>query len=133
MKKANDYFIKGYSCSEAIIKAAIDKGLVHEDMLPLATAFSGGIGSGCLCGAVAGMEMVIGSMYGRDDKERDGRKARELGALSIKKFKEKNKVTCCKLLTIGFVCPSPERKQHCSKIVNDCVEIMEELLDLKKC
>ena len=74
MERATEYFKNGYSCSESVVKAAIDKGLVHESALPLATAFSGGIGSGCLCGAVAGMQIIIGAMYGRDDKAVTGKK-----------------------------------------------------------
>ena len=132
MKKAVEYFMQGYSCSESVIKAAIDKGLVHESVLPLATAFSGGIGSGCLCGAVAGMEIIIGAMYGRDDKERDGKKARALAKQSVEMFKAKNKATCCRVLTTGLIMASPERKQHCSKMVSDCAEIIEELLELNK-
>lgn len=132
MERALEYFMQGYSCSESVVKAAIDKGLVHESALPLATPFSGGIGSGCVCGAIAGMQIIIGSMYGRDDKERNGKKARELAAKSIVMFKEKNKATCCKVLTAGFIMSSPERKQHCCKMINDCVEIINELLELNK-
>lgn len=132
MERAIEYFKNGYSCSESVIKAAIDKGLVHESVLPLATAFSGGIGSGCLCGAVAGMQIILGAMYGRDDKLRDGKKARELAKKSIEMFKAKNKATCCRVLTAGFIMSSPERKQHCEKMVEDCVEIINELLELNK-
>lgn len=89
MERAIEYFKNGYSCSESVVKAAIDKGLVHESALPLATAFSGGIGSGCLCGAVAGMQLIIGAMYCRDDKERNGKQARELAKKSIEMFKER--------------------------------------------
>ena len=132
MKKAVEYFSQGYSCSESIIKAAIDKGLVHESVLPLATPFSGGIGSGCLCGAVAGIQLIIGSQFGRDDNERNGKKARELAKKAIKMFKEKNKFTCCKALTAGFEMASPERKQHCKKMVEDCASIIEEILEHEK-
>ena len=132
MKKAVEYFMQGYSCSESMIKAAIDKGLVHENVLPLATAFSGGIGSGCLCGAVAGTQLIIGSVYGRDDKERNGKKARELAAKSVAMFKERNKATCCRVLTAGLIMASPERKQHCCKMVSDCAEIVEQLLELSE-
>lgn len=132
MKKAGEYFMQGYSCSESMIKAAIDKGLVKEDVLPLATAFSGGIGSGCLCGAVASMQLIIGAKYGKDDKERNGQKARELAKESIRLFKEKNKATCCRVLTAGMVMASPERKQHCVTMVQDCAEIVEQLLEIKE-
>lgn len=132
MERAVEYFKNGYSCSESVVKAAIAKGLVHESALPLATAFSGGIGSGCLCGAVAGMQLIIGAMYGRDDKERNGKQARELAKKSIEMFKERNKATCCRVLTAGFITASPERKQHCCKMVQDCVEIVNELFQLNK-
>jgi len=132
MKKATEYFLNGYSCSESIVKAAIDKGLVHESVLPLASGFSGGMGNGCLCGAVAGTQLVTGALYGRDDKGRNGLKARELAKKAVEKFKEKNRVTCCKALTAGLIMASPERKQHCIKMVRDCAEIIEELLELNK-
>ena len=49
---ALEYYKLGYSCSESIVKEAIDLGICDESILPIATSFSGGIGSGCLCGAV---------------------------------------------------------------------------------
>lgn len=128
MKKATEYFMQGYSCSESIVKAAIEKGLVNENILPLASPFSGGLSSGCLCGAVAGMQLVFGAMFGRDDKERNGMVARQLAKKSIEMFKEKNKFTCCKALTAGYDMASPERKQHCVKMVETCAEIIEELI-----
>lgn len=128
MKKATEYFMQGYSCSESIVKAAIDKGLVGENVLPLASPFSGGLSSGCLCGAVEGMQLVFGAMFGRDDKERNGMAARKLAKKSIEMFKEKNKYTCCKALTAGYDMASPERKQHCVTMVETCAEIIEELI-----
>lgn len=104
------------------------KGLVNENILPLASPFSGGLSSGCLCGAVAGMQLVFGSMFGRDDKDRNGMIARKLAKKSIEMFKEKNKYTCCKALTAGYDMASSERKQHCVKMVETCAEIIEELI-----
>ena len=59
--KSKKYFEDGYSCSEAILKAAIDEELISEHILPVATAFSGGMSSGCLCGAVAACQIIIGA------------------------------------------------------------------------
>lgn len=128
MKKATEFFMQGYSCSESIVKAAIEKGLVNENILPLASPFSGGLSSGCLCGAVAGMQLVFGAMFGRDDKKSNGMVARQLAKKSIEMFKEKNKFTCCKALTAGYDMASAERKQHCVKMVETCAEIIEELI-----
>lgn len=128
MNKAIEYFMQGYSCSEAIVKAAIDKGLADENILPLASPFSSGLSSGCLCGAVAGMQLIFGAMYGRDNKERDGIVARKLAKKSVEMFKEKNKFTCCKALTSGYDMTSPERKQHCVTMVQTCADIIEKLI-----
>ncbi|MCD7878448.1 MAG: C-GCAxxG-C-C family protein [Candidatus Gastranaerophilales bacterium] len=122
------YFMQGYSCSESIVKAAADKGYISQEALAIATAFSGGMGIKCVCGAVAGAAMVIGAMFGRNDKDKDGMKARAL----VKEFNEihaqKYKVNCCKVLSAGFEFHSPERKQHCAGMVADCSQILEDLL-----
>lgn len=89
MKKAAEFFMQGYSCSEAIVKAAIEKGLIHKSILPLASPFSGGLSSGCLCGAVAGMQLVFGAMFGRDDENRNGMAARKLAKNQSKCSKKK--------------------------------------------
>lgn len=65
--KAAEYFNNGYSCSESIIMEAIEKGLIPEELLSVATSFSGGMGSGCLCGAIAGSQMVLGYVLGRSN------------------------------------------------------------------
>ena len=70
------YFLSGYSCSEAVVKAAIDKGYVPKELLSVATAFSGGMGVKCLCGAVSGSVLVIGSIFGKNE-ERDGGRKKE--------------------------------------------------------
>ena len=129
MKKiAVEYFMKGYSCSESVVQAAIDKGYAQKELLSAATPFSGGMGVRCLCGAVAGAMLVIGSIYGKND-ERDGMKARALAKQYNEEFSKKYKVNCCKVLSAGFKdFHSAERRQHCCSMVNDSCEILEELL-----
>ena len=119
--KAAEYFNQGYSCSESIIMEAVEKGLVPESLLSVATPFSGGMGSGCLCGALAGSQIVLGYIVGRQN----GRAAaREF----VKKFTEKHKATCCRVLTRGIDMASPERKAHCTNMVQDCSKILEEMV-----
>ena len=129
MKKiAIEYFKRGYSCSESVVQAAIDKGYAPNDLLCAATPFSGGMGVRCLCGAVAGAMLVIGSIYGRN-KDSDGMKARALAKQYNEKFSEKYKVNCCKVLSAGFNdFHSPERKNHCCAMVDDSCVILEQLL-----
>ena len=66
--KAVEYFNQGYSCSESIVMEAIEKGLVPKELLPVATSFSGGMGSGCLCGAIAGSQIVLGYLFGKENQ-----------------------------------------------------------------
>ena len=130
-KKALDYYKQGYSCSEAVIKAAIDEKLVPKELLPVATSFSGGMSSGCLCGAVAGSQMVIGFLNGKNDKDRDGLKSRELAKKFVDDFKAKNKFTCCKALTAGMEFGSPERKANCARLVEESASIVKTILELE--
>ena len=129
--KAAEYFKQGYSCSESIIKWAIDEGLVPEELLPCATSFSGGMSSGCLCGAIAGSQMVIGYLYGKENSKNNEVCARAKAKEMIKKFTEKHNATCCRVLTRGMDMASPERKAHCTNMVDECSKILEEILQVK--
>ena len=122
------YFLEGYSCSEAVVQAAIDKGYSPIELLAAATPFSGGMGVKCLCGAVAGAMLVIGSMFGKD-AQHDGKKARLIAKRFNERFSQKYKVNCCKVLSSGFDdFHSQERKHHCCSMVSDSSEIVEALL-----
>ena len=129
--KAAEYFNSGYSCSESVIKEAIEKGLIPENLLSAATAFSGGMGSGCLCGAVAASQIIIGWLYGRNNQKGNEVKARALAKQFIEEFKKSHKATCCRVLTAGMDMSSPERKAHCTNMVNDCTKILEEIIKVK--
>ena len=122
--KAAEYFNQGYSCSESIIMEAIEKGLVPEEFLSAATSFSGGMGSGCLCGAVAGSQMVLGYVKGR-------KMSRAVAREFIQNFMATHKATCCRVLTRGMDMASPERKAHCTNMVDDCSKILEEMIKVK--
>lgn len=129
---AVDYYKSGYSCSESIVKEAIDLGLCDESLLPVATSFSGGIGSGCLCGAVSGSEMVIGLIFGKNNKFGNESIAREKAKEFIAKFKEKYPATCCRVLSRGFEFQSQERKQNCMQIVSFCSELLKEAINYER-
>lgn len=130
--KAAEYFNNGYSCSESMIKWAIEQGLVSENLLPIATPFSGGMGSGCLCGAIAGAQIIIGHLYGKENKNGNDIIARAKAKEIIKRFTDTHKVTCCRLLTRGLEMGSPERKAHCTNMVDDCEKIVKDLLNSEK-
>lgn len=121
-----DLFLKqGFSCSETMVQAAFELGLVPKELVNTATAFSGGMASKCLCGAVSGSQIILGYLCGKYKSNT----ARALGKEFYEKFTAKNKVTCCKILTKDFVdFHSPERKAHCVKMVLDAAEILDEMM-----
>lgn len=121
-QKALEYFVNGgCSCSESIVKAAIEQGLCPKEFFPAATAFSGGMSSGCVCGTVASAQMISGFNNPVD--------ARANAKFIVDEFKKRNKVTCCRILAKGL--QGAERKQHCSKFVADVCEILEDVIKTK--
>ena len=119
--KAIEYFKNGNSCSESIIRYAIEKGLCPENFFPVATAFSGGMSSGCLCGTIAAIQMIAGF--------NDPQNARTNAKYIVEEFKKRNKVTCCRILSAGY--EGMAKKEHCSKYITDAWEILEEVLKVK--
>ena len=130
--RASEYFNNGFSCSESMIKWAIEEGLVSEDILPVATSFSGGMGVGCLCGAIAGAQLILGYQFGRDNKAGNENLARVKAKELVQKFISEHGATCCRVLTRGLEMGSPQRKSHCTKMVDDCENIVKDLLKSEK-
>lgn len=128
-EKAIEYFKNGYSCSESIVQAAIEEGLCSPELLPCSTTFSAGMSSGCACGAITSSQMILGYIFGRNNRFNNQVFAREKARLLIEEFKKRNKVTCCRVLSSGY--EGSAKKEHCSKFVADACEILEELIKVK--
>ena len=64
--QAAQLFLDGYSCSQAVMAAFCDvTGMDRDTAVRLAAPFGGGIGRMReVCGAVSGMMMVVGLLYG---------------------------------------------------------------------
>ncbi len=124
---AIDNFInQGLSCSESVVKAAADSGLVPVELVNVATSFSGGMSSRCACGALTGAQIVIGYIHG---KLKDNT-ARELAAKMYTEFCAVHKVACCKVLSSGFKdFHSKERKLHCVNMIESSCNILSEILE----
>lgn len=129
-KKACDYFLnQGYSCSESIVMAAAELGLLPSEYVNCATSFSGGMSSGCLCGAAAGAQIVLGYLYGKNKTN----EARALAKKFVEEFKKANGATCCRVLTSKFEdFHSKERKNHCSNMVQSSAKILTKILSEEK-
>lgn len=129
MKKlARDFYQQNYACSEAVVKAAAAKGLIPEDCARFATGFGRGMSSGCLCGAIAGAQMVIGAVHGRTGNDQDAITCQAKAQLLITEFKKQYRVTCCRVLSGKLPADSPERKARCTGIVGDVAEILERIV-----
>jgi C_GCAxxG_C_C family probable redox protein len=85
--------------------------------------------SGCACGAVTACQMILGYLFGRNNKFNNQVVARQKAASLIEEFKNRNKVTCCRVLCSGL--EGSSKKEHCSKLVADCCDILEELMTVK--
>lgn len=132
-KLAKDFYNQGYSCSESILKAAAQKGYLPEELVKLSTAFSGGMSSGCLCGALAGSQLVISSNFGRSELNEDSSECKAMAKKFIDEFKHKHKFTCCKALSSKYEFGAAERRQNCAILVEDAAEILEQVICPKIC
>ena len=75
--KAESFFRTGYNCSQSVYAAfAEELGITVEEAAKKASPFGAGFGKlREVCGAVTGMVMVIGDLYGYDDpKDAAGKK-----------------------------------------------------------
>ena len=129
--RAAEYFNSGYSCSESMIMWAVEEGLVSKELLPVATSFSGGMGVGCLCGAIAGAQMIIGAQYGRENAQGNEPLARAKAKELVQKFIEKHGATCCRVLTRNLEMGTSERKSHCTDMVEYCQNLVKELSQIE--
>ncbi len=127
--RAEEYYNQGYSCSESIVKEGIDNGFCRQEVLPVATAFSSGLSSGCLCGAIAGSQIVIGSIYGRSNAKENIQIAKDKAKAFVSDFKDKYKYTCCRTLCKGY--EGAERRAHCAEMVKFCSQKLNELVEVK--
>ena len=73
---AAELFMQGYNCAQAVTVAFSDvTGLDKETSAKIASSFGGGMGRMReVCGAVSGMLMVAGLLYGYDDPKADAAK-----------------------------------------------------------
>ena len=69
-EKALALFEQKFHCSQAVLAAFAEEcGLTEKQALKLGSCFGGGMRKGEVCGACTGALMVLGLLYGQDDKE----------------------------------------------------------------
>lgn len=141
-QKAMDLFKEGYNCAQAVFLAFEDKyNIDHKTALMLSSSFGGGMGRlREVCGAVSGMFMVAGVLYGYDDvKDYEAKKLHyERIQLLAKEFELRSgSIVCRQLLGLGEGkdVPSPEqrtesyyKKRPCAELVGIAAAIMEQYI-----
>lgn len=135
-------FLKGYNCSQSIVLAFEDILPVDKSILSkLASSFGGGMGRlREVCGAVSGMFMIAGILYGYDGPETGKEKATHYARIQelAHRFEEKHGSIVCREmlgLNVRHDVPVPEKrtaeyykKRPCVEIVGDVAEILEQYI-----
>ena len=130
MEYAGKLFLEGYNCAQSVMVAFCDQtGLTPEFAARVASPYGGGMGRMReVCGAVSGMLMVAGLLYGYSDPK-DTAGKRELYKLEQElagKFKEQTgSIVCRELLKNPPSDPNPsERTAEYYKVRPCCRMVM---------
>lgn len=138
-EKAKELFIEGYNCAQSVFVAFQDEmNIDRETALKLSSSFGGGMGRlREVCGAVSGMFMVAGVLYGYDDPKDKEEKAKHYARIQelANEFSKQNKsIVCRELLGLDKKTDSPipsERtkeyydKRPCVELVGQAAKIIE--------
>ena len=138
---AAELFLEGYNCAQAITVAFSDvTGLDKETSAKIASSFGGGMGRMReVCGAVSGMLMVLGYLYGYDDTvESDSQKQahyKNIQALAAKFREECGSIICREILKNPPSDPNPTprtaefyAKRPCARMVMTAARLMDEFI-----
>ena len=139
---ATAYFKEGYNCSQSVLLAFSDQYAIDfETALKISSSFGAGMGRlREVCGAVSGMFMVAGLVYGytdpKDHKSKTGHYERIQDLAKV--FEDKNgSIICRELLGLGSGKDKPEPEQRtaayynkrpCAELVGVAAEIMEQYM-----
>ena len=141
---AAELFLRRYNCSQAVFAAYCDlTGLDGETALRVSSAFGGGVGRlREMCGAVSGMMMAVGMLYGYNDAEAKAAKAELYSRVQelAGRFRAENGSYLCRdLLGLGDRGASDPskpsernaafyKKRPCLELVKDAAGILDAYL-----
>ena len=119
-------------------------GLTEEESARLASSFGGGMGRMReVCGAVSGMAIVAGILYGYDDPKAPGAVQNHYALVQrlAGEFRARNGSIVCRELLGGTASTSPMpdprtaeyyKKRPCVDLVGDAAEILDEYVRSRK-
>ena len=118
---ADSWHKKGYNCAQAVFLAFQDlTGVEEETAVKVASSFGGGLGyAGEVCGAVSGMAMTLGMLYGFSDPSAKPAWYKEIKRLVLQ-YKEEHggMVRCGEFLANKGAYP-------CIDLIHDAVRMTE--------
>lgn len=140
---AMNYFKQGYNCAQSVVAAFAEKlGADAEIIIKMSSSFGGGMGRlREVCGAVTGMFIVAGALYGYEnpvDKIEKTSHYRRIQELASEFKKRTGSIVCRDLLGLGKGIDTPEpedrtkeyyAKRPCVQIVGMAAEIIEDLIN----
>lgn len=138
-EKAECLFKQGYNCSQAVFAAFCDKyNMSRDTALKISVPFGGGMGRMReVCGAVSGMLMAYGMIYGTADPNQKGEHYKNVQMLAEQFKKEHGSLICRELLGVGNKPESsqPEKrtatyykKRPCVEIVGCAAQVLEDYI-----
>ena len=137
---AGDLFLGGYNCSQSVAVAFCDvTGLDKDFAARMASSFGGGMGRQReVCGAVSGMLMVLGLLYGYDTPGDDVSKKhqyQDIQALCNSFREEVGSIVCREILKNPPSDPTPSprtaeyyAKRPCARMVMTAARLMDEYI-----
>lgn len=134
VERAKELHKMGYNCAQAVAAAFSDvMGVDEKAALKMASAFGGGMAKMReVCGAVTGMFMAAGLIYGSDGLDDKAKNAVDYPRIQLLagQFKSINgSLICRELLGLeGAVRTRPEGK-NCHDMVADAAAILEAYLE----
>jgi len=139
--KAAELFLSGANCAQAVVLAFEDvTGLEPELAAKMSSSFGGGMGRlREVCGAVSGMLMVLGIVYGYTEPgENDCNKKahyQDVQALAGKFREEVGSIVCREILKNPPSDPNPTprtaefyRQRPCARMVMTAARILDEYI-----
>ena len=140
VERAVELFVEGYNCAQAVAAAFGDlTGLDEKTAARMASCFGGGMGRMReVCGAVSGMLMVAGVLYGYDDPKATKEKRElyaQVQAMAGQFREELGSIVCRDLLKNPPSDPNPTprteqfyKDRPCARMVATAARIMDEFI-----
>ena len=138
--EAAQLFLDGYNCAQAVAVAFSDvTGLDKDFSARMASSFGGGIGRlREVCGAVSGMVMVAGILYGYDGNSEESAKKEHYTLVQTlaNQFKEEvGSIICRDILKNPPSDPNPTprteefyKQRPCTRMVMVAAKILDEYI-----